>query len=153
MNNTDKENWLQEIAREAQEGGHVWPEYAACEGALESNFGRSELAQIGNNLFGMKVHSHTEYGQFGEIILPTKEIINGEQVIKNAYFISYPRLADCFTDRMKTLQRLRFAYPHYNNALNAQDGETFIREVSANWSTDPDRADKVLNVYREFFRS
>jgi flagellum-specific peptidoglycan hydrolase FlgJ len=153
MNEADRKSWIQETASEAQAGNHIWPEYAACEGALESNFGQSELAQKGFNLFGMKVHTHSEYGQLGEIALPTKEFINGEWVTKNAYFIAYPRLADCFTDRMKTLQRLRFAYPHYNNALNAPDGETFVREVSQTWSTDPNRAEKVLSIYGEFFKN
>jgi hypothetical protein len=38
-------------------------------------------------------------------------------------------------------------YPNYGAALAAATGEQFITLVSRTWSTDPDRAGKVLDVY------
>lgn len=155
MNPTAKA-WLEATAEAAQNGGHTWPEYAACESALESGFGQSLLARQDNNLFGTKQHAHPIYGTHN---IPTKEFLdsNGdgtkEWVVVNAAWVSYPNFSACFDDRMATLARLRRAYPHYDAALTATDGETFVREASKSWSTDPARADKVLEIHAAAFES
>jgi hypothetical protein len=48
---------------------------------------------------------------------------------------------------MALLERLSRAYPHYGAALKAATGEQYIAAVSLSWSTDPQRAGKVLEVY------
>jgi flagellum-specific peptidoglycan hydrolase FlgJ len=138
----------------AAASGHIWPEFAACEAALESRNGKSTLAREDNNLFGMKQHVHPVYGT---AVLPTEEFLGGEWKRVSADWVKYPALADCFRDRMDSLRRLSTAtkygeleYPHYAAALAAPDGPTFIREVSKTWSTDPSRAQKVLEIYREW---
>jgi flagellum-specific peptidoglycan hydrolase FlgJ len=135
-----------EAARDAQ---HIFPEYAACEAALESRFGEAQLARLDNNLFGMKQHKHHLYGSH---VLPTREYENGEWIIVRQEFIKYPSWHECFQDQMATLLRLAPVMPHYHAALNARDGEAFVREVSKSWSTDPERAKKVLDVYRQRMR-
>ena len=149
MNPVDKQ-WLVEVAAEAQAGGHVFPQYAACEAALESNYGQSQLALKGNNLFGQKYRQGCPYG---ELDLPTREFLNGAWVTVTAHWIAYPDLATCFRDRMATLTRLRNAYPHYDAALKATTGEQYIQAVSLTWSTDPTRAQKVIAIYNEYFGS
>src|SRR5580700_4222620 len=79
--------------------GHVFPQMAACEAALESAYGQSVLAKQGNNLFGMKVHEHPTYGV---LILPTREFQSGGWTIIQAEFVKYPALEDCFADRLAT---------------------------------------------------
>jgi flagellum-specific peptidoglycan hydrolase FlgJ len=71
----------------AEEAGHPWPEYAACEAALESDFGQSQLARDDNNLFGCKQHVHPVYGT---VYLPTREFLSGGWVTMEAAFIRYP---------------------------------------------------------------
>lgn len=131
----------------AAAGGCVWPDFIACEAALESGFGKSTLAREDNNLFGMKQHKHPI---FGTVALPTEEFLGGHMVRVSADWVKYPTQADCFADRMATLRRLAPGYAHYAAALAATDGITFIREVSQTWSTDPLRAQKVLNIYRQW---
>jgi flagellum-specific peptidoglycan hydrolase FlgJ len=67
----------------------------------------------------------------------------------SAEWVKYPAWSDCFADRMATLRRLapEKGFEHYAAALAAHDGLTFIREVSKSWSTDPKRAQKVLDIY------
>ena len=36
----------------------------------------------------------------------------------------------------------------YGDALAAPDGESFVKLVSVHWSTDPNRAEKVLETCR-----
>lgn len=142
-----QKEFLSNITDEARKSGHVFPEMAACEAALESGWGKSLLAIQDRNLFGTKQHRHPIYGTH---VLPTREFEGGEWITINSSWISYPDAADCFRDRMATLLRLASVFPHYAAALDAKDAETYIREVSATWSTDPGRADKVLGIYRDF---
>ena len=140
----DQKTFLRLAAEAAGKAGHIFPEMAACEAALESSYGRSVLAVLDKNLFGMKQHKHPIYGTH---ILPTKEFQNGEWITINASWVSYPDWTSCFKDHMSTLQRLATAFPHYASALVAKDGASYVREVSQTWSTDPKRAEKVLAIY------
>ena len=120
---------------------------AACEAALESTWGHSELAREANNLFGMKQHVHPI---FGTMTLPTHEVLDGKWVVVSANWVKYPDWRACFADRLATLERLSNAYPHYKAALDAKDARSYIIEVSATWSTDQMRALKVQGVYEEY---
>jgi len=118
----------------AEKAGHIFSEMAACEAALESAYGSSGLAAKYNNLFGCKQHVHPIYGTH---VLPTREFLDGKWLAVNSSWIVYPGWADCFADRMATLQRLSPVIPHYKNALAAGSATTYINEVSQGWSTDP----------------
>ena len=134
----------------AYQGMHIFPEYAVCEAALESRFGNSELAVKANNLFGQK-QSHAAIAiQYPVLSLPTQEWDAGQMIVTTANWPIFPDWPTSFMERMSLLHRLAPAYPHYANALAAPDGETFVREVSKTWSTDPSRADKVLAIYSEY---
>jgi flagellum-specific peptidoglycan hydrolase FlgJ len=151
-----QKQFLDKAAAAAHQANHLFARMAACEAALESGYGLSGLASEDNNLFGMKQHSHPAYQT---VSLPTKEFEKGEWVEVSADWVKYPDWASCFADRVNTLERLSEArdpqtgnleYPHYFAALRAMDVDTYIREVSASWSTDPTRADKCLAIYSEY---
>lgn len=139
--------WIEKAKLAAEKAFHVFPVMAACEAALESGYGASFLASKYNNLFGMKQHAHAVYGT---VTLPTREFIKSQWVMVSAKWVDYPDWASCFADRKATLERLSNAYPHYRAALDAPDAETYCNEVSKTWSTDPDRAMKVIAIYRTF---
>jgi len=139
-----EEDFLRRAWQAAVKANHIYPEMAACEAALESGYGHSQLAAQDKNLFGMKQHLHPLYGT---VSLPTREFLSGEWVTVNSNWIVYPDWQACFTDRMATLKRLASIYPHYKAALNAATKEEYIRQVSMTWSTDPHRAAKVLAIF------
>jgi flagellum-specific peptidoglycan hydrolase FlgJ len=141
------EEWIKATEVEATRGSHIFPLMAACEAALESSYGRSELARDALNLFGTKQHQHPEYGTLS---LPTKEFLDGQWQVVDANWVKYPTLADCFLDRMHTLGRLAPKYAHYAAALAATDAETYVLEVSKSWASDPERAAKVIQIYNEY---
>jgi len=141
-------DWLLATASEAVQAKHIYARMAACEAALESNYGQSTLARDGNNLFGMKAHIHPEHGT---IILPTKEFLDGNWISASAEWMKYATVAECFEDRIETLMRLRTKYSHYMAALLAQTSEDYVREVSKTWSTDPARAEKCIAIFNEAF--
>jgi flagellum-specific peptidoglycan hydrolase FlgJ len=138
--------FLSAASAAAGAGGHIWPDFAACEAALEGSYGNSALARQDLNLFGMKQHRHPV---FGTVSLPTGEFIHGQWVRVTADWVKYPSWSDCFADRMATLRRLapEQGFEHYAAALAAHDGITFVREVSKSWSTDPNRGQKVIDIY------
>lgn len=142
--NENQRKFLQAAAAAATKSGHIFPEMAACEAALESAYGTSELATRDFNLFGTKQHRHPIYLTHN---LPTREFENGEWKTVTAAWVSYPDWASCFADRMATLQRLAPAFPHYAAALGAASAEIYVNEVSRTWATDPARAAKVLAIY------
>ncbi|WP_446744307.1 glucosaminidase domain-containing protein [Silvibacterium acidisoli] len=138
-------NFLISAARAAKAAGHVFPSMAACEAAVESAWGTSELAIKAKNLFGMKQHTHPILGTLN---LPTNEFLNHKWVVVNAEWVEYPDLASCFADRMSTLKRLSPNYPHYAAALAAAMPERYVQEVSLSWSTDPNRAKICISIYQ-----
>ena len=144
----DRQRLLEKLAAAADRAGHVWPQYAACEAAVETGWLSSSSASQANNLFGCKQHSHPI---FGTVSLPTREFLGGQWIELRADFVSYPSWDASFLDRMETLRRLAPEYPHYAAALSATDGETYVRQVSQSWSTDPFRADTVLTIHRAHF--
>lgn len=143
-------SFLASATAEAIKANHPFAMMAASEAALESNWGNSELARVAFNLFGMKQHSHPNPG-FGTLNLPTREFENGEWiVVPGADWVKYPDWRACFCDRLATLERLSNIYPHYKAALDAKDPITYVTEVSQTWSTDPQRAAKVISIYQDY---
>jgi flagellum-specific peptidoglycan hydrolase FlgJ len=132
----------------ARAANHIFPEYAACEAALESGWGSSRLALEANNLFGQK-QPHPPRGV--AYTLATREYLHGAWTTVSAQWMSFPEWQACFVERMALLRSLAAEYPHYRDALSATTGEQFIKQVSLSWSTDPDRAEKVLAIYRGHF--
>lgn len=130
----------------ARAARHVFPEYAACEAALESGWGRSKLAVEANNLFGQK-QSHPPLAGTETITMPTREFLHDHWMTVLANWTRFPGWKECFAARMALLQRLSHAFPHYGEALEATTGEQYLIAVSKSWSTDPERAGKVLAVY------
>jgi flagellum-specific peptidoglycan hydrolase FlgJ len=141
-----QEEFLTKAAEAARAAGHLYPEYAACEAALESGWGLSHLAVEANNLFGQK-QAHPALAGTGTLSLPTREFLHGAWVAVEANWVKFADWASCFRERMALLRSLSEAYPNYKTALAAKTGEQFVAEVSKTWSTDPGRAGKVLAVY------
>ncbi len=138
--------FLLRAASAATAAKHIFPEFAACEAALESGWGNSELANQANNLFGQK-QSHPPIAGSETLMLPTREYLHGSWVTVQANWTKFPDWSACFTARMQLLERLSHDFPHYAAALAATNGEQFITQVSMSWSTDPQRAGKVLSIY------
>jgi flagellum-specific peptidoglycan hydrolase FlgJ len=155
--NDSQLHFLSVATLQAQKANLRYPEMWACEAALESSWGNSLLSIQDNNLFGMKQHTHPVYGT---MTLPTREWvtvenhhpIDGKWVQVMANWVKYPDWRACFADRLVTLERLSNAYPHYKAAIEAVDAKTYVTEVSKSWSTDPNRAAKVIDIYEEYLK-
>jgi flagellum-specific peptidoglycan hydrolase FlgJ len=141
-----QDEFLAKAAAAARAAGHLFPDYAACEAALESGWGLSHLATEANNLFGQK-QAHPPLPATETLFLPTREFLHGAWVAVQANWVRFPDWSACFRERMALLHSLAGSWPNYRAALAATTGEQFIAEVSRTWSTDPQRAGNVLDVY------
>jgi flagellum-specific peptidoglycan hydrolase FlgJ len=154
MTTTLQDSFLRQASAAARAAGHIFPDYAACEAALESTWGRSRLAREANNLFGQKesaesIEKAEAIEGVGTLALPTQEYLNGRWVTVIARWARFADQSACFRARMALLRRLQQSYPAYARALAATTGEAFVEEVSRAWSTDPQRAAKVLAIHRQ----
>ena len=141
-------DFLARAVTAARQGGHIFPEMAACEAALESGWGLSRLARVANNLFGQKQDRGRNEG-IGTLALPTREYFHGRWVVVDAFWVKFPDWAAAFAGRMEILRALSSQFPAYAHALRAANPEQFVQLVSERWSTDPERARKVLSIYDE----
>lgn len=152
MTETPQDCFLRQATAAASAAGHIFPAYAACEAALESSWGQSRLAREANNLFGQK-QSATPLPGTPTVALPTQEFLRGAWVTVPAHWVCFRTLEACFRARMAVLEGLRHGYSAYDRALRAATGEQFVEEVSRAWSTDPQRAAKVLAIHRQHIAS
>jgi len=134
----------------AHKAGHVWPDFAACEAALESAWGGSALAVQANNLFGQK-QAHPPAAGTETMEMPTREFVRDAWVTVPAQWVKFADWDACFAERMRLLGALAGRYPHYAEALIAKTGAGYVTAVSKSWSTDPERAAKVLAIHRQHF--
>jgi flagellum-specific peptidoglycan hydrolase FlgJ len=132
--------FLRDVHDAAVKAQHVWPAMAACEAALESNWGVSRLAREARNLFGLKRPSAWT-GQ--TISIPTQEYLHGTWVTVSATWPVFRDFADCMTERMHVLR----ANHVYAPALAAKTAEEYISAVSRVWATDPQRGLKVQSIW------
>lgn len=158
----DKREFFTKAIRAARDADHVWPEFAACEAALESAWGESRLARMANNLFGQKTGFSTTGVETIDIAthevltpaqvtrvsswkhgLPEKRTDGNFDAVVDATWPKFSTWADSFKARMELLRRASV----YHDALNAPTGSDFVEEVSKHWATDPERAHKVLVTY------
>jgi flagellar protein FlgJ len=110
---------------------------------LESDWGRSQLAEQANNYFGVKATSGI--GGDGVIWLPTTEVdADGEAYSTTSAFRAYKSMLEAVTDHNELLRRL----PRYAPAMHATaDPRQFARLLqSGGYSTDPDYADKLISL-------
>lgn len=153
---TPNEQFLLNMRDAAVAAQHCWPEYAACEAALEtakttvgqpsqSNFGQNTAFLQGNNVFGTQQRAKPVYQTLS---LQSWEMRLGQRVNMVENFIKFPDIATAFQFRMQILRQL----PMYYAALKATTGEQFVIQVSASWapakSLDDTPAPTIHPVYQ-----
>ena len=138
------------IARAAAGQTGVPASVTVAQAILESDWGRSQLALLANNFFGIKATSYL--GNDGLVWMPTAEYDPaGEAYDTITPFRAYKSLTDSVTDHNQLLLARRYA-----EAMQvANDPRQFAQQLSAaGYSTDPAYADKLIalmdsyNLYR-----
>lgn len=114
-----------------------------AQAAHESNWGRSQLARDGNNLFGIKAGP----GWIGPTItLPTYEIVNGKEIKVDAAFRKYSSWEASVRDWVKFIHGPRYAKA-LAAALAQKTNEFFYELQRAGYATDPKYGEKLTAVH------
>lgn len=111
-----------------------------AQAALESGWGQSALARIGNNLFGIKADSLWR-GQ--TLTLNTREFIRGQWLVVPALWRMYPNWQASVEDHAAFLS----GNPRYRNCLVCSTAQTFaVSLAQAGYATDPDYPAKLMRL-------
>ena len=137
---------LMPYAKKAAAELGVSPELLISQAALETGWGRAIATKPDGsssyNLFNIKA-DHRWQGD--RIVKTTLEYDNGITKYEKASFRAYPSFADSFNDYVDFLRsNNRYAAaPHWRG-----DDQRFIEALhQAGYATDPDYADKVMNIF------
>lgn len=117
--------------------------FTIAQAALESTWGRSQLAQAACNLFGVKADA--SWGG-ATLSLPTTEYVKGQPVTVQALWRKYPDWHACTDDHAKFLTTNKRYLPAFSHAA---DSEAFAQAIQlAGYATDPNYASKLIAVIR-----
>lgn len=129
-------------AQSSQRTTGVPASVTVAQAILESDWGRSRLARMGNNLFGIKAQGGA--GPAGTLTLAAWEVINGQDVLVEAVFRAYNTLEESIDDHGRFFTRNR----RYADALAvANDPRAFARAIQDDgYATDPSYASKLIRL-------
>lgn len=135
--------FLANIKQGSLNGWHTYrilPSISAAQAVLESGWGKSQLAILGNNLFGIK---GSYKGQ--SILFPTLEYIDGKWITVNAEFRKYPSWHESVEDHGVFFHE----NPRYHNLIGVEDYVKVANLLSQDgYATDPDYASKIISTIR-----
>lgn len=112
--------------------------FTIAQAALESAWGKSQLAREGFNLFGIKADA----GWGGDVLeLPTKEFEGGQWITVNARWRRYADWQGSIDDHAEFFRRNR----RYAACFRETTGDGWARAVAAaGYATDPNYAGKLI---------
>lgn len=121
---------------------------------LESGYGQTDLAQIGNNMHGMKctLSGNTWAGttwngeSFYEKLSP--EVENGQEVMRRSQFRCYECIEDSIADHAAyLLNAANGKKRRFEGIQGEKDYRKAIRIIkSGGYATDPEYVDKICNI-------
>lgn len=134
-----------EPAQASQRETGVPASVTIAQAALESDWGRSRLATVGHNYFGIKASSGP--GPAGVINMQTGEVLNGRSVTVTAGFRAYHNMEESFADHGQFLRKNQ----RYAACFETKDPKEFARRLkAAGYATDPQYATKLINLMNKF---
>lgn len=135
------------IAREVDKSYDLLPSITIAQACLESNYGQSDLSQKYNNLFGVKgTNPNTS------AVMTTKEYVKDKWITVKARFQIYDSYEASIRAHARLFQNgTTWNHDQYKHVLAAKDYKTQAKAlVTDGYATDPDYADKVINLIEQF---
>lgn len=143
MTNSEFIEKIGALAREDMRKSKILASLTIAQAILESNWGRSALAQAPNyNLFGIKGDYNGAYCTF-----PTSEYINGKWCTVNANFRKYPSWAESLANHSALFNRWD-RYSNLRENYNYRDVCNKVREDG--YATDPSYSVKLINIIEQY---
>ncbi|MBV7390088.1 MULTISPECIES: glycoside hydrolase family 73 protein [Enterococcus] len=138
---------LEPHAKQLQQSYGILPSIILGQAILESNWGQSTLASQYYNLFGIK-----SSGNQSSIHLETQEYVNDQWITIQGNFRVYQSWEESMDDHtLLFVNGTDWNSDLYKNVLSAtnyQEAATALQ--TAGYATDPDYAQKVINVIETY---
>ncbi|MGX4763138.1 glycoside hydrolase family 73 protein [Holzapfeliella sp. JNUCC 72] len=146
-----KQDFIDRIAKdvvEVNQNTTILNSFVIAQAALESNYGRSELAQNYHNLFGVKAGSQSQ----NKVTLPTQEYVNGEYKTYNLDFQVYSSDKQAIKAHQKLLlYGTTWNSKQYDSVLKSKNyKEASLALQKSGYATDPEYADKIVSVIEAY---
>lgn len=146
----DKDNFIEVVANELKgTKGLLLNSVALAQAILESNWGRSGLAQKGKNLFGIKA----SHGWNGDKIqmLTTEEAKDGTKYKVMADFRKYDTYRDSILDHDNFFISTEWRKKNYERVINAKDYKTQCEALElCGYATDSQYAEKLMSLIERY---
>ena len=128
---------FKQIVDMARTAGAKFPEVAAAQWALESDWGKTPSGK--NNYFGIKAS-----GNESSTSKPTWEVINGQEVNTSANFKNFDTPQDSVNELVNRWYHDYDGYKGVNRGNSANEVADLL--VSENYATDPNYAAKIKDI-------
>lgn len=139
-------NFINQVGRFAQDDfqrSGIFPSVKIAQAILESSWGKSELAQKANNLFGIK---GTWDGNSYKV-RTREEDANGRSYYVNADFRKYPSVKESIEDHSDFFTSTPWRTSNYQPVLNSKSYQEQARALqSSGYATDKQYANKLINL-------
>lgn len=124
----------------------VLPSISLAQAALESAWGKSELATKGNNLFGIK---GTYNGN--SVTVKTSEFVNGAWIKVDAKFRKYPTWNESIEDHGTFFNSSEWRKKNYKDVIGETDYKKAANALQkAGYATDPTYSNKLIKLIEEY---
>jgi len=129
-------------ARTSMQSTKIPASFVVAEGALESGWGASQLAQQAFNLFGVKADPSWHGPTWS---MQTREFLSGHWVMVPAVWRKYADWLGSISDHAQFL----ISNPRYRPAFAYTSGTTFAQAIAAaGYATDPQYAAKIISIIK-----
>ena len=135
------------IAKEVDKSFDLLPSITIAQACLESDYGKSDLSQKYNNLFGVKGNNPNT-----SAVLKTKEFEKGKWIIVKARFQIYDSYEASIRAHARLFQKgTSWDANQYSHVLAAKNYRAQARAlVKDGYATDPNYADKLIKLIEEY---
>ena len=135
------------IAKEVDKSFDLLPSITIAQACLESDYGKSDLSQKYNNLFGVKGNNPNT-----SAVLKTKEFEKGKWIVVKARFQIYDSYEASIRAHARLFQKgTTWDAKQYRHVLAAKNYQTQARAlVKDGYATDPNYADKLIKLIEEY---
>lgn len=149
MTLTTQQDFFNKIKDGAMKGWNthkILPSISLAQAALESAWGKSELANKGNNLFGIKGAYNGD-----SVTIKTSEFVNGQWIKVDAKFRKYPSWNESVEDHGTFFTSSEWRKNNYKAVIGETDYKKVAKALrSAGYATDPTYADKLIKLIEEY---
>jgi flagellum-specific peptidoglycan hydrolase FlgJ len=125
-------------------GSGLFPSVVMAQMIIESGWGESKLSSQYNNMFGIKATKNWK----GEVVnMPTREVINGQEVTMTEPFRVYASKGASIKDRNRFLRNnKRYQMTGVFSAKSPEQQAVALQ--NAGYATDPRYASTLINVIK-----